>query len=466
MKIQFLGAASNVTGSRFLLETDDKVILIDCGLYQERNLLERNWQKFPFNPFKIDAVILTHAHIDHCGYLPKLIKEGYRGKIYCTPPTAEIAKVALLDSANIQEADSEYKRKRHAKEGRRGPHPETPLYTADDAKKVFPHFHHIQYEKPIDLGKNLTATFYDAGHILGAAMIQMEYRENNTTKKIVFSGDIGRWNRPILKDPHLFNDADYVIMEGTYGDRFHSDDASCLNDLEKVINRTYQKGGNIVIPSFAIGRTQELLYDLNLLLKAKKIPSISTFVDSPMAMEITEIVKFYSDYFDTEAREILRQGLELFDFPLLKFTATPNESKAINHIQGTSIIMAGGGMCTGGRIKHHLALNLPRPESTILFVGYQALGTLGRIILEKPEEVRLFGKNLKVKASIEHINGFSAHADQRELLKWLSAFKKQPQKVFIVHSEQKAAEALKNEIQKTMSTEVHIPSYQEQFIFS
>ncbi len=465
MKLKFLGAASNVTGSRFLLEAEDKVVLIDCGLYQERDLLERNWEKFPFKPSKIDAVLLTHAHIDHCGYLPRLIKEGYRGKIYCTLPTAEIAKVALLDSANIQEADAQYKKKRHAKEGRKGPHPEMPLYTVEDVKKVFAHFHHIRYEKPIYLGKNLTAIFYEAGHILGAAMIHMECLENGAVKKIIFSGDIGRWGRPILNDPHLFNEADYIVMEGTYGDRFHNEDVSCLDELERVINTTYQQGGNIIIPSFAIGRTQEILYHLNVLLKAKRIPTISVFVDSPMAMEITEIVNSYPDYFNEEAREILRQGLDLFNFPLLKFTPTPNESKAINQIHGTSIIMAGGGMCTGGRIKHHLALNLPRPESTILFVGYQALGTLGRIILEKPEEVRILGKKVKVNANIKHINGFSSHADQRELLKWVGAFKKQPQKVFIVHSEKKVAEALKVEIQKIIKTEINIPTYSQEFIF-
>lgn len=446
------------------MEAGDKVILIDCGLYQERDLLGRNWEKFPFNPHKIDALLLTHAHIDHCGYLPKLIKEGYRGKIYCTAPTAEMAKVSLLDAANIQEADAEYKKKRHAREGRKGPYPEIPLFTVEDVKKVFPYFHHIRYERPIELGKGLTATFFEAGHILGAAMIQLECLENNYIKKIIFSGDIGRWGRPLLKDPHLFDEAEYVVMEATYGDRIHSDETSCLDDLAKVINSTYQKGGNIVIPTFAIGRTQEILYYLNLLLTAGRIPPVLTFMDSPMAMEITEIFKFYSGYFDQEAQEILKQGLELFDFSLLKFTPTPNESKAINQIHGTSIIMAGGGMCTGGRIKHHLALNLSRPESTVLFVGYQALGTLGKIILEKPEEVRIFGRNVKVRAGIEHINGFSAHADQRELLKWVNAFKKQPQKVFIVHSEKKAAEALRNEIQKTIKTEIHIPSYQQEFV--
>lgn len=463
MKITFLGAAQNVTGSRFLLETDKTVLLIDCGLYQERDLAARNWEAFPFEPAKIDALLLTHAHLDHVGYLPKLIREGYRGRIYCTAPTAQMTKISLLDSAHVQEADAAFKRRRHQKEGRTGPYPEAPLYTVEDAQKVFSHLHPIPFAKSMSCGKDVTATFYEAGHILGAAMLELEVREKPISKRIVFSGDIGRWGRPLLKDPHLFPKADYVVMEATYGDRFHDEDTDCVDKLAEVINQTHQRGGNIVIPSFAIGRTQELLYDLNLLLRAEKIPAVLTFVDSPMAMEVTEIFKNYSGYFDQEAQDILRQNLELFSFPLLKFTPTANESKAINNLKGTAIIMAGSGMCTGGRIKHHLAHNISRPESTILFVGYQAAGSLGRLILEKPEDVRIFGSRIKVRAGIEKINGFSAHADQRELLKWVAGFKTPPKKVFIVHAEKKAAEALGAKIQERFKAEVGIPAYQNAF---
>lgn len=466
MKLTFLGAAGTVTGSRFLLETADKTILVDCGLYQEWDLSARNWDRFLFNPSKIDAVLLTHAHLDHCGYLPKLVREGFRGKIYCTAPTAAMAKVSLLDSANVQEADANAKRRRHQKEGRRGPYPEEPLYRTEDVEKVFGHFHHVQIERAFNIGRDVEVAFFDAGHILGAAMIQLDLRCSGQTRRIVFSGDIGRWNRPILKDPHVFDRADYVIMEGTYGDRIHEDDSRCMEQLADVINRTRKQGGHVVIPTFAIGRTQELLYCLNQLLNEKKIPALPVFVDSPMAMEITDIFKGYPQFFDSDAREILKYDLELFDFPSLKFTPKPQESKAINHLKETAVIMAGGGMCTGGRIKHHLALNVERPESTILFVGYQAKGTLGRAILEKPQQVRIFGRQLELKASVEKINGFSAHADQGELIRWVGAFKHAPREVFIVHAEDQAAQALKKELGSRMSTPVTIASYQQEVVLS
>lgn len=462
MKITFLGASENVTGSRFLLESGNERILIDCGLFQERSLRERNWEKFPSNPAQIKAVLLTHAHIDHSGYLPKFVKEGFSGKIYCTSPTADITKVSLLDSARLQEADAEHKGRRHKKEGRQGKYPEVPLYTVDDAKGVFGHFRKVAYLQKMKITKNIQATFYEAGHILGAAMIELEVKEESSVKKIIFSGDIGRWGRPILNNPHLFEEADYVVMEATYGDRLHDNDDCCLNKFKDVIVAAKERGGNIVIPTFAIGRTQELLYDLNLLLKSDKIPHLLTFVDSPMAIEITEIFKQYPQYFDEEAKELLARYHELFNFPLLKLTSATEESKAINHIKGTAIILAGSGMCTGGRIKYHLVNNISRPESTILFVGYQALGTLGRTILERPKEVRIFGQMHQVKARIEKINGFSAHADRDELLKWVKSFNKNLKKIFIVHSEKNVAAHFASFLREKIPAEVAVAKFKEE----
>jgi len=464
MKITFLGASENVTGSRFLLESGNQRILIDCGMFQERDFRERNWEGFPINPAHIQSVLLTHAHIDHCGYLPKLIKEGFKGGIYCTAPTADITKVSLLDSAKLQEADAEFKRWRHKKEGRKGKYPEVPLYTVDDAKMVFNHFHKISYEQKIKVAEDIQATFYAAGHILGAAMIELEVKEDNAVKRIVFSGDIGRWDRPILNDPHIFDRADYVVMEATYGDRLHDGGDDCLHKLKEVIVSTKERGGNIVIPTFAIGRTQELLYDLNCLLKEDQIPHLLTFVDSPMAIGITEIFEQYPEYFDEEAQELMVRYKDLFDFPLLKMTATSQESKGINHIRGTAIIMAGSGMCTGGRIKHHLVNNISRPESTILFVGYQALGTLGRTILERPTEVRILGQVRPVKARIAKINGFSAHADRDELIRWVAGIKQAPQKVFIVHSEKNVAAQFASLLREKLGSEIVVPKYKDEVV--
>ena len=462
MNITFLGAAESVTGSRFLVETGKERVLIDCGLFQERELRDRNWEKFSGNPAQISALLLTHAHIDHCGYLPKLVKERFKGKIYCTSPTADIARVSLLDSAKLQEADAEFKKRRHKREGRQGKYPEVPLYTVDDARKVFELFRKIKYGQKIQVTKNIQATYYEAGHILGAAMIALDAREGNAVRRIIFSGDIGRRNRPILHDPHIFDRADYVVMEATYGDRLHDDEDCCINQLKDVILSVKKMGGNVVIPTFAIERTQELLYDLNRLLQEDQIPHLLTFVDSPMAIEVTKIFKQHPEFFDKEAQKLLVRYKELFDFPLLKFTPTSQESKAINHIKGTSIIMAGSGMCTGGRIKHHLANNISNPASTILFVGYQAQGTLGRVILEKPGTVRIFGQEYAVKARIEKINGFSGHADRDELLQWVTGIAQKPKKVFIVHSEKNVAAQFAQLLRERMQVEVAVPKYKEE----
>ncbi len=463
MKIRFLGAAENVTGSRFLVESDKSRVLIDCGLYQEREFRSRNWEDFPAKPSEIDNVILTHAHLDHCGYLPKLAREGFKGRIFCTPPTAEIVQISLMDSAKIQEEDAKFKKRRHKRAGRKGAHPEIPLYTTKDARNVFSHFEEVSYQQEIQISPGIKATFYDAGHILGSAMVKLKIEEDGKEKTLIFSGDIGRWDRPILCNPSIFEKADFVFMESTYGNRLHEEKEPSLKKLQRIIVETKDAGGNIVIPTFAIERAQELLYDINKLLLENKIPHLLVFVNSPMAINVTEVFKKYPDYFDAEARALLKEGdNSLFDFPLLKLTKSVAESKAINYIKGTSIIMAGSGMCTGGRIKHHLVKNITRPESTILFVGYQAKGTLGREILERPEKVRILGQTYPVRARIEKINGISAHADKDELLRWVSGFQKPPEKIFIVHGEKEVSADFASTLRNKVKSEVIVPKYLEE----
>ena len=464
MKVKFLGAAKNVTGSRHLIEHDEARVLIDCGLYQEREFRSRNWEKFPVSPSSIDCIVLTHAHIDHCGYLPKLVKDGFKGKIYCTHPTAEIAEIALLDAASLQEYDAEFKKRRHKREGRKGPYPEIPLYTVEDARRVPRLFKKVSYKEKFNITKSITGTLYDAGHILGAAMAELNFIEGKDTKTAIFSGDIGRWDKPILCDPHTFDRADYVFMESTYGNRSHGDHDTCSEDLSKIINETNKAGGNVIIPTFATERAQELIYYISRLLKDDKIPHLMTFLDSPMAIDITKVFIKYPDYFDEDARALIKKGDELFNFPLLKTTQSAQESKAINHVKGTAVIMSGSGMCTGGRIKHHLLRNLGRPESTILFVGYQAGGTLGRDILGRPSKVRLFGQNVSVRARIDKINGFSAHADRDELLRWVAGFKEAPKKIFVIHGESATAEEFGGVLKGKLTSEIIVGEYLKEYL--
>ncbi|MFN4227455.1 MAG: MBL fold metallo-hydrolase RNA specificity domain-containing protein [Candidatus Ratteibacteria bacterium] len=459
MIIKFLGATKNVTGSKFLISSNDKNILIDCGLFQERDLKNRNWDKFPFPPNKIDFILLTHAHLDHSGYLPKLVKDGFSGKILCTKPTFEITKIALIDSAKIQVEDAEKKKKRHEKEKRKGPYPEIPLYTPKDAENVFELFQPVEYNEKIKIDKDIEIIFHNAGHILGSSIIELII-EN---KKIVFSGDIGRKENPILPTPEIIKEADFLIIESTYGDRIHEKRIDAEKRFEQIINETVEKGGNIVIPSFAIERTQEILYYLKKLLLEDKIPHLLTFLDSPMAIEVTEVFEKYQAYLDGQAEKFLENKISPFDFPLLHFTKSVEESKMINHIKGSVIIIAGSGMCTGGRIKHHLVNNIEREESSIVFVGYQAKGTLGREILEK-KQVRILGNFYNVKARVEKIDGFSAHADREDLLNFLSGFKKFPENIFLVHGEEEVIDEFSNLISENFKTsKIFIPSYLDEY---
>jgi len=364
IKLKFLGAAQNVTGSRHLLEVNGTRILVDCGLYQERQFKERNWEPFEVPPNSIDAVLLTHAHLDHCGLLPKLSKEGFKGKIYCTAATAEITRIILLDSAKLQQEDAEFKRKRHKREGRKGPYPEVPLYTTADAEACFPLFQTVKYKQTIQIGPGIEAIFCDAGHVLGSSVIKVKVSQNGQQRSILFSGDVGRPNRPILHDPVLVQEADYILIESTYGDRIHDEPEDITKKIAEVINSTKKAGGNIIVPSFALERSQEVLYYINELLLADEIPHLMVFLDSPMAARITKVFQKHRELYDKEMVELVQNNESPFNFPGLKITGTSQESKAINHIKGTIMVIAGSGMCTGGRIKHHLVNNITREENT------------------------------------------------------------------------------------------------------
>ena len=466
IKLKFLGAAQNVTGSRHCLQANGVSLLVDCGLYQERQFRERNWEPFPISPATINAVLLTHAHLDHCGLLPKLVREGFTGKIYCTKATAEIAKIILLDSAKIQEEDTKHKRKRHKRQGRKGPYPVVPLYTIEDAEACIDRFESVPYREVVDFGNGVEATFYDAGHVLGSSIIRAKVRQNGQERIILFSGDIGRPDRPIVCDPTVFDKADYVLIESTYGDRVHEDTEDIRKMIGRVINSTRNAGGNIVVPSFALERSQEVLYYINELLQKSLIEPIKIFLDSPMASRITKVFKEHPELFDKKMTESMKNHQSLFDLPMLQLAGTANESKAINHISEPIMVIAGSGMCTGGRIKYHLVNNITRPESTIMFVGYQAQGTLGRQIVDGKKRVRILGEKYPVKAKVVRVHGFSAHADKDELLAWLKELDAPPRKVFVVHGEAESAKSFGDYVREQTAWDVSVPAYQDEVILN
>jgi metallo-beta-lactamase family protein len=459
IKLKFLGGTGSVTGSRYLIEADNTRVLIDCGMYQERQYRGRDWEPFPVNLKQIDAIFLSHAHLDHCGLLPKLVRDGYRNRVYCTPATRDIAEIILLDSAELLMEDAEYKKRRHRKEGKRGPYPERPLYTTDDVEASMPLFTAREYNQPIVIKKNIEVTFLEAGHTLGSAMLRLRMKDNREERTIIFSGDLGRQNKPILMDPTNIKTADYVVIESTYGDRVIESPTDMSEKLAEYINRTIEAGGNIVIPSFALERAQEVLYYLNQLLIKNAIPHLMVFLDSPMAIKITEVFLRYKELMDEETTALMRKGRSPFDFTGLNLVRTTEQSKAINRIKGTVIIIAGSGMCTGGRIKHHLVTNISRPDSTILFVGYQAMGTLGREIVDGAQEVRILGQYYPVRAQVVYLQGFSGHADREQLLAWLLGLKKPPKRVFVTHGEPSASKAFTDMAKEKTGWNVTAPEY-------
>lgn len=459
MRLKFYGAAGTVTGSCHMIEAGATRILVDCGIFQgSRALRERNYQPFPFNPTGLDCVLLTHAHIDHSGAIPKLVKQGFRGKIYTSAATADLCEVMLPDSGYIQEMEVE---RLNRKNRRAGKQLVTPIYTADEARESMRYFHRVNYDQMISLNDNIQVRFIDAGHILGSAMVEIWVREGGEQTKLLFSGDLGKENKPFVKDPAEVTEADYVIMESTYGSRVHKDTGNRLERLHEIVWETYKKGGNLVIPAFAVERTQDLLYDMNLLMSEKRFPPMRVYIDSPMAIAATQVFKKHPECFDEETRELIRQGKDPLAMPGMVFSQTTEDSVALNNIKGGAVILSASGMCDAGRIKHHLKHNLWRRESTILFVGYQAEGTKGRLIVEGAKTVRIHGEEIAVKADIRSIEGFSAHADQNGLLNWLEKFTKKPRRVYLVHGEPAAAATLSGLIEERLGLAVTAPQWQE-----
>lgn len=434
MRLSFLGACHEVTGSCFFLRACGKQILVDCGLQQGPD--EYDNQTLDITPSEIDYVLLTHAHIDHSGRLPLLYARGFRGEVHATSATADLCEIMLRDSAHIQMFEAEWQNR---KAKRAGKQKSEPLYQMEDAEGILSHFTPHEYSEMVDLCPGLALRFVDVGHLLGSSSIELWVTENGTLKKLVFSGDIGNTNQPLIRDPQYVREADYVVMESTYGDRNHKSNPDYVGRLSDIIQSTFERGGNVVIPSFAVGRTQELLYFIRQLKaegRIKGFPDFSVYVDSPLAVEATNIFnENRMGYFDEEAMALVNQGINPIGFSGLKVSVTSEDSKQINFDPKPKVIISASGMCEAGRIKHHLKHNLWRKECTVLFVGYQGAGTLGRALMEGADRVKLFGEEIEVQAHIERFEGISGHADRQGLIRWLRAIAKKPKKVFVVHGE-------------------------------
>ncbi|AEY66271.1 MBL fold metallo-hydrolase [Clostridium sp. BNL1100] len=471
MNISFLGAAKTVTGSCYLVETKETKFLVDCGMFQGKaNEVLLNTEPFSFNPGELDFMLLTHAHIDHSGRIPKLYMDGFKGTIYATKPTVQLCGIMLPDSGHIQEMENEWTNR---KRQRAGKPPVKPLYTLEEATDCLSLFKGVAYDEVISVSDNVRVRFNDAGHILGSAILEIWIRENNQETKVVFSGDLGNKGMPILRDPSIIGDTDYLIVESTYGDRLHTlkKETDKIEKFISIISETISKGGNVVIPSFAVGRTQELIYDLNKHMdvfgdKVNEILNVPVYVDSPLATSATQIFRENLDCFDEEAKAYIANGDNPLDFPSLKFTQSPEESRKLNEKAESMIIISASGMCDAGRVKHHLKHNLWRKESTILFVGYQAEGTLGRKIQDGAQKVKLFGEEISVNARIESIDGFSGHADKAGLLSWIRSIGRKPKNIFVVHGEQGVAASFAQTITDELGLQCIVPSRGESYVIS
>ena len=471
MKITFLGATKTVTGSNYLIEAAGKKFLVDCGMWQGKaELEEENYQEFEYDPKEIDFMLLTHAHIDHSGRIPKLYKEGYRNKIYAHKATCDLCTIMLPDSGHIQEQESTWKNRKRM---RKGEEPREPIYTAEDALKCLQIFEPVQYDEIIDITPEIHARFNDAGHMLGSSIIELWVEEDGKRIKTVFTGDLGNNDIPLLNEPTMIEDTDYLVMESTYGSRLHMRNDHKAEDFLNIVSETLDNGGTVVIPSFAVGRTQEILYEIDKLKdirkdeefrrKYKTLMKTPVYVDSPLAISATEVFKENMNLFDEETQKEISKGENPLEFPGLKFTMTADESKALNEDTTPSIIISASGMCEVGRIKHHLKHNLWNPKSTILFVGYQAPGTLGYNIVNGAKTVKIFGEEIAVNARIEYIEGYSGHADQEGLMNFIYSFIQKPKHIFLVHGEEESQEVLKSKIEEETNLPVTITNFGETF---
>lgn len=472
MNITFLGATKTVTGSNFLVEGAGKKFLVDCGMYQGAAQDEmENSAPFAFNVNEIDFMLLTHAHIDHSGRIPKLYNEGFRKRIYATKATCDLCGIMLPDSGHIQEMEIEWRNRKRKREGKK---PLPPLYTAEDALKCLEVFCPVSYDEIIEIDENIHVRFNDAGHMLGSSIIEIWIKENGEEKKVVFTGDLGNNDIPLLDSPTMIDSCDYLVMESTYGSRLHMRNDDKAQMFLDIVSETLENGGTVVIPSFAVGRTQEILYEINKLKgekpddeefkrKYETIMKTPVYVDSPLAISATEVFRENMNLFEEEVQEDLRRGDNPLEFPGLKFTVTAEESKALNESNIPSIIISASGMCEVGRIKHHLKHNLWNPKSTILFVGYQAPGTLGYRIVNGEKKVKIFGDEIAVNARIEYIEGYSGHADQEWLLNFVYSFIRKPKHIFLVHGEEESQIVLKDKIEETTSLPVTIPSFGDEY---
>jgi metallo-beta-lactamase family protein len=457
MQIQFWGAARTVTGTMHLLTLNGRRLLLDCGMFQgKRDIANERNSQLPFDPKSIDACVLSHAHMDHSGTLPMLTKSGYDGPIYCTSATRDLASAMLRDSAHIQESDARYLNKRNAE---RGLPFIKPIYVEADALNCLKHFVAYEYHRVFEPLPGVTVTFRDAGHILGSAEVIIDFEENKKKRRLVFTGDLGRKNLPVLRDPESVDQADILITEGTYGGRLHDPIEDTRNQLAQIINETYERGGVLIIPSFAVGRTQEVVYDMQRLVADNHIPDVPVYVDSPLAINVTEIFRLHPECYDEEILDYINIDPDgnAFGWPRLRYVRSADESKALNHSKESSIIIAASGMCEAGRVLHHLKHHIEDPRTTILFVGYQAENTLGRKILDGTEVVRILGEEFNVRAQVKKIGGYSGHGDHNDLVGFAHNMVGKPTHTFIVHAEMDAAEKLQTSLEKIGLKDVHIP---------